>query len=32
MALPINDPTPDMVQVALKTTVKMVCPYKVLEK
>jgi hypothetical protein len=25
MALPKSDPTPDMVQVALKTTIKMVC-------
>jgi hypothetical protein len=32
MALPIDDPTPNMVQVALRTTIKMACPYKALEK
>jgi hypothetical protein len=32
MALPLDDPTPTMVQASLKTTIKMVCPYKALEK
>jgi hypothetical protein len=32
MTLPINDPTPNMLQVLLRTTIKMVCPYKALEK
>jgi hypothetical protein len=32
MALPVHDPTPNMVQVSLRTTIKMVCPYKALEK
>jgi hypothetical protein len=32
IALPLDDPTPNMVQVSLKATIKMVCPYKALEK
>jgi hypothetical protein len=32
MLLPVDNPTSNMVTVSLRTTIKMVCPYKALEK